>query len=257
MYEDFANAADRLPFAGGRSNRAGDLRPGIARGRRKLRGRLRTRARFLSPPATGSPDDRDVQMVKGMTHLADRARLEAATHDWPCTVEFAAGSESTYVHVLRNGFWYGIRMSSHLAVYGCSRDYAQLILPKSLSDRSLRAAADVIASQVCAGGLVVAAPQDVRREMLLAEVLGADGGLHETDDGVIWKWSAKQRAWQRMDHGSDESCEPPFIPRQALSTGESAAIRHRMNQREKWVASERGVEVQRTQASTDCCFEVS
>ncbi|MEM6979563.1 MAG: hypothetical protein AAF539_07815 [Planctomycetota bacterium] len=187
-------------------------------------------------------------IIEATSRLADIARTASALRGWRMIVEFASGSESTYLHINRGAVqpWYGLRISAHRPAYACSQDYQQLELSKLVSNDQFSRAREVTLQFIVSGTVVVANPHDVRAEIWRQEIIDADGVIVKTDDAQRWRWNGPLGLWQRMTScDSDDSSNQPIssrslppvsTPRQPVRTLRAAAIRHRINQREKWAA---------------------
>lgn len=196
------------------------------------------------PPPSG-------EVLHAMRRLSESAQGYAAMAGYPMIVERAGGSESTYLHIRREGFWFGIRMSTHRPAYQCSLDYDQVLFQNEDCDVASENIFEHLRQHVLYGGSVVADPSEVRRQIIIAEIQGADGVIRELN-GVDWSFDATSMCWrcdgQTANEGSEITRVPSFLPRAELSVGETAALRHRENQREKWVAAESGISPEQTTA---------
>lgn len=253
--EDMGSAASRLSFGwdesgdsiSSSSDRVG--RPGMHVGvGRRMRGRLKSsgqkvkrRGVIMSPPSG--------EVLHMLRRLSESAQGYAAMAGYPMIVERAGGSESTYLHIRREGFWFGIRMSTHQPAYQCSLDYDQILFQNEDCDVASDNIFEHLQQQILDGGSVVADPSEVRRQIIIAEIQGADGVVRELN-GVDWSFDAASMCWQCDCHAANEGSEitrvPSFLPRAGLSVGETAALRHRENKREKWAAAESGISPEQT-----------
>lgn len=195
----------------------------------------------MSPPSG--------EVLGVLRRLSDSAQGFAAMAGYPMIVERAGGSESTYLHIRREGFWFGIRLSTHRPAYQCSQDYDQILFQNEDCDVASEIIFEHLQRHVLHGGSVVADPSEVRRQITIAEIQGADGVVRELD-GVDWWFDAASMCWQCDDPAASQGREvtrvPSYLPRTELSVGETATLRHRENKREKWTAAESGVSSDQT-----------
>ena len=206
------------------------------------------------PPAANMNSGGGLALAEAVTYLADLARSVAADRGHVCIVEFAGSSESTYVHVRRPSVettfetpprprhetWFGIRISAHPAKYACSGDYEQVLLSRSPGVDEVHRAAGVLIEAMRHGGRPVAEPHRVRGELWAAQVAAAIGQMATMIRGereIVWTWQGIDRRWQT--EADDPGPPPTTIPRVQLDTATTAAIRHRVNRREAWAATER------------------
>ena len=247
--EDLTSAATRLPFGGQREDRPSAGPPGI-HGRRAIVRRGRPTGVPASPTVrTVRPRPLPRRTVDLIRRLVDIGRCAATVAGYDTIVETAAGSESTYLHVKRDGWWFGIRVSTHAAVYGCSIDYDQITVPRvedaSESDQGwdrFDEVASVLRANAVTGGSVVADPIHVRQQILRAEMDAADRSTHIDEQGEF-RFDSATATWHRVQ---GEGQPPGFVPRGVLNTAATAAIRHRENAREKFAAAELGIAARHT-----------
>ncbi|MEM6692536.1 MAG: hypothetical protein AAF664_24110 [Planctomycetota bacterium] len=239
---------EELPSFSDKTKRPSKGRVGVHRGSGRRR---RIAPMPLVRPAastTSTVSEDSTSLAEAVTFLSEVAKTEAAKHGYVCIVEFAGGSESTYIHVRRTqqdqkSVWYGIRISAHLAKYACSSDYEQLLLSNKPSQTELNQAAEKITSLVLQGGRPVAEPHLIRSQIWEAQVNGAKGErattVHEGKT-VAWIWQGADNGWvaEAPDDLDIKTATPTWIPRVQLDTATTAAIRHRINRREAWAADE-------------------
>lgn len=104
------------------------------------------------------PSSRWLIALDQMLHAA---ALEAECCGYELVLERSDRSEARYLHVCRQGTWFGIRIATHLPVYACSRDYSQIITSRvPLSDERAYYVR-LMREKVRDGGRIVANPQCV------------------------------------------------------------------------------------------------
>ncbi|MFK7737260.1 MAG: hypothetical protein AB8B50_14595 [Pirellulaceae bacterium] len=89
------------------------------------------------------------------------AESVAEEHGYRMVLERSDRSEARYLHICRNGTWFGIRIATHLPVYACSRDYAQLVTSLEPGPTERRFFMRFIWEKVSHGGRVVANPTQI------------------------------------------------------------------------------------------------
>ena len=293
--QDLGSAASRLPF-GWDDDGSGELnlpsaskmpsavgRPGVRAGAVRRRGRIARVKPFNRPAAAiqrreanpgSTPGERARASIR---YLADLGRAVAGKLGYPCVVEEAGGSESTYLHIEREGWWYGIRISTHPPAYACSYDYEPLLLPVDRIDVDRAEFESRVRHLAASGGWIVASPAEVQRSVD-QESLAMRQGCSVNDGQMVWRFDADRVDWVCVGRSTsvedgvceslelDQACDqtealdqtepldqpdrfdqlgPPWIPTSHLSAAQIAAIRHRCHWREKWSASQCGVEPSR------------
>lgn len=173
---------------------------------------------------------------------AGAAAAEAA--GLTCVVELSPGSESTYLHTLRGGTWYGVRVSCHEPAYDCSKDYEQVRLPEPLTDESLAEVIATLGQRVVHGGDVVADPAEVAVAVEKIAAVMADGRVYRDTDGTNWRWSADDEAWDVRGRfwGDAEPTPPTHRPHASVSSRIRCQVRHSHNANAKWAAEGGGSE---------------
>jgi|GEM_PF-123921 len=149
----------------------------------------------LSLPQRTQNDGIREELVRAFRRMAQNSGYE--NH-----VAQSHRSESTYLRILRNGHWFGLRISSHEAVYSASADFEQLIVPVSkLCPEDFRSRAHAhVRRYLTHGGRVVASPQ-------------------ETEAAIRQCFLSTS-----VDHR-----------KRLPSTAEICAVRHQLNERARWV----------------------
>lgn len=243
-------------------------RPGFCYGRSRRRGgRTAAGSSARSSRRVDTTIPRDVETT--LRGLCWFARCIAASRGHAVIIERAGGSESTYIHVRRRHdggppFWFGIRLSTHAAVYACSHDYAQMLLPKphhtdpvanittTYEPSTYEPAVDwadfrsVLADEICQGGLVVADPAEVRRQIDWESIRTCRGEIW-SNGAADYRFEIDPLGWRAIgDPDTANDYDLPF-PQSSLSVGQTASIRHRENWREKWVAATQGVPAELTE----------
>ena len=96
------------------------------------------------------------------TRLIAEAGLGAAeAAGLVCHLERSPTSESLYLHTKRGGYWYGVRISCHEAVYDCCLDYEQLMVEDPPLTEAIEAGSESASQMVLEGNHVVADPAEV------------------------------------------------------------------------------------------------
>lgn len=146
--------------------------------------------------------------------------------------EQSRNSESRYLHVLRHGVWYGLRVSCHQPVYDCCRDYEQLLLSESPDSSEVTAACAVAAASAVEGGGVVADPADVAVAIEKISSVLNDGRTFRDDDGLRWRWSSDESRWELACRywGDESQLRPPTEPPSSRVTDRiRSQVRHSQN----------------------------
>ncbi|MEN0110108.1 MAG: hypothetical protein AAF805_05245 [Planctomycetota bacterium] len=190
----------------------------------------------MSDQVTAPPLDRQ----QATTLVAESGESVAADAGLPCVTQRSPGSESTYLHVLRDGWWRGVRVSCHAAVYDCCIDYAQVRLPEEADAESVRLASERVRRLVTDGGAVVADPAVVDDAIRRIGAALCDGRRYRDTAGVRWRWSSEQTAWRRVSlcRGDDEPAPPTHRPALVVSPRIGCSVRHAQNVAAKWAYDE-------------------
>ena len=96
---------------------------------------------------------------------------------YPYHVERSHPTESVYVRVMRDGHWFGLRISAHDPAYDCSADFQQLMVPEQAAGEELQQSARrEIDRFVQSCGRVVADPFEVQEAIQEAFLEARSGG---------------------------------------------------------------------------------
>lgn len=184
-------------------------------------------------PLSRDPLDRDGATLQ--VALAGNAAAEAAGYTY--VLEPSLHSESRYLHVQRDGVWYGVRVSCHEAVYDCCRDYAQLLIAEPPTLEVLASATETVQQLVQSGGEVVADPAAVAVAIEKIAAVLCDGRAYRDDDGLRWRWLAEEGRWElACRYWGDESAltPPKHRPSAVVSARIRCQVRHSQNVAAKW-----------------------
>lgn len=184
------------------------------------------------------PSNTDNPREQATARVARAGATAAEAAGLSCVVELSPGSESTYLHTLREGTWYGVRVSCHEPAYDCSKDYEQVHLPESLSDEVLAELIETVERLVVNGGDVVADPAEVAAAVEKIAAVMADGRVYRDADGTAWRWSADEEAWDVRGRfwGDAEPTPPTHRPHASVSSRIRCQVRHSHNANAKWAA---------------------
>lgn len=187
-------------------------------------------------PETTPPFARN-QATERVLLAGERAALAAG---YRCVCERSPGSESAYLHVERNGVWYGVRVSCHAPAYDCSIDYEQLRLQEPPAEEAVSAAEALIAERALTGGSIVADPAVVDERIAQIASVMADGRVYRDADGTRWLWSADEEAWVlRGRHwGESEPSPPRHRPHPSVSARIRCQVRHSENVNARWASEQ-------------------
>ncbi|MEM9354701.1 MAG: hypothetical protein AAGB04_00680 [Pseudomonadota bacterium] len=177
-----------------------------------------------------SPEHR----IDPVTQLLAVARLEIGRCNVESVVEYSDRSEAVYVHVQRAEHWYGIRIACHQAVYACSLDYQQIVLPSDSNQLHIEKAAPRLTKAIRDGNAIVANPAEVRELIEYTRQRQAHGWKTVDSNGTRWRWNGLMRSWQPEQLDSFSASPPKFQPRAPLSHLECSSLRHRLNLIAKW-----------------------
>ena len=194
-----------------------------------------------STPTSQDPIHRDGATLH--VALAGNAAAEAA--GYTCVLEPSLHSESRYLHVERDGVWYGVRISCHEAVYDCCRDYAQLMISEPPTPEVLARAIETVQHLVLSGGEVVADPAAVAVAIGKIAAVLCDGRTYRDDEGLRWRWIADEERWElACRYWGDESVlvPPTHRPSAVVTARIRCQVRHAQNVTARWSA-EAGSEI--------------
>ena len=184
------------------------------------------------------------------------ATLECVELGGRYEIERSDRSEAFYVKVFRDdhvgGHWWGTRVASHLPVYACSQDGAQVHVPRFVPDRAaLRDAERELTRHVRSGGRVVADPHEVREALFAAFREARDGREVAGPAGTRWRWREAALRWRLVSVDGVPAADVPgdlrrlaarFAPAEAptarVPPREQSAVRHRLNRRARWAWEE-------------------
>lgn len=181
-------------------------------------------------PVTAPPIDRQ----QATARVAEAGEAAAAAAGLRCVTQRSPGSESTYLHVLRDGWWRGVRISCHAAVYDCCIDYAQLRLPDTPCSESVANASERVRTLVVAGGEVIADPSVVNAAIERLAAVLCDGRRYRDAAGVRWRWTAADQAWRRDGVGRVVATPPVHRPCSLVSPRICCQVRHAANVNARW-----------------------
>ena len=206
------------------------------------------------------PDAPGREPVDAIAYLHAVAVLECARAGRPYRIERSDRSEAFYVKVFRpepgGSYWRGVRVASHLPVYECSRDSAQIHVPRQApAPDDLAAAEEELKRQIRTGGAVVADPDEVREALFAAFRELRDGSERPGPAGTRWRWDERRLRWKltAVDGAPAATLDrplrrrlarfaPPDAPDVHLGPREQSAIRARLNARARWAwEEERGL----------------
>ncbi len=150
------------------------------------------------------------------------------------------------------GHWWGVRVASHLPVYRCSQDDAQVHVPRRVADPDeLRDAERALVEHIRSGGRVVADPHEVREALFAAFRDKRDGTERDGPAGSRWRWRERTLRWRLLAVDDAPAAEapadlrraiarfaPPDAPAVRLTPREQSAVRHRLNARARWAYEE-------------------
>lgn len=154
-----------------------------------------------------------------------------------CVTERSPGSESVYLHLLRDGVWRGLRISCHAPAYDCCHDYEQLLLRPACSRHSISMALRRVAARVRSGGRVVADPQAVSAAIGRLALQLSDGRLYRDRRGNRWRWDGSGESWSPLGAARTVAGPPPeHTGLRPLSPRVRCEIRHAMNVTACWEA---------------------
>ena len=172
-------------------------------------------------------------------------------------IERSDRSEAFYVKVFRDGAagpgtWFGTRVASHLPVYRCSQDPAQIHVPRTVADPAELADAERrLVREIRAGGRPVADPDEVREALFAAFREQRDGAERPGPAGTRWRWRERTLRWKLTSVDGVPAADvpdgvrravarfaPPDAPDGRLAPREQSAIRHRLNARARWAYDE-------------------
>jgi len=132
--------------------------------------------------------------------LVQLARQEARARHCQLSIEYSHPTEAVYLRLLRQGYWFGLRVATHKPAYACSSDFQQLLLPVVADGPEIvEYARQTVRQFVHHGGNVVADPHEVQQEI---------------QSLFISRSTATRHRWPR--------------------TAEVCAVRHRLNVRAAW-----------------------
>jgi hypothetical protein len=192
----------------------------------------------VNHPTDPSPEPSTAVGRDEATLLVAQAGEAAATAaGLVCVLEVSPHSESRYLHVERDGFWYGVRISCHEAVYDCCRDYAQLMISEPPTPEVLANAVKTVQQLVLSGGEVVADPAAVAVAIEKIAAVLCDGRTYRDDDGLRWKWVADEERWELACRywGDEAALVPPTHRPSAVVTARiRCQVRHTQNVTARW-----------------------
>ena len=177
-------------------------------------------------------------------------------------IERSDRSEAFYVKLFRpeadpgggGGAWWGTRVACHSPVYACSRDYAQIHVPRTVAHPDeLAGAKRALLRVIRTGGEPVADPDEVAEALFAAFRARRDGAERDGPAGTRWRWAERTLRWRLTAVDGVPAAAvptdlkrslarfaPPDAPDGRLPPREQSAIRHRLNRRARWAREECG-----------------
>lgn len=186
------------------------------------------------PPTTAGRDE----ATRLVAQAGETAAIAAGL---ACVVERSHGSESRYLHVCRDGVWYGLRVSCHEAVYDCCLDYEPLLLGDPPTAEVIATASESAAQRAVSGGAVVADPAEVAAAIDKIAAVLCDGRVYRDDDGLRWRWIADEERWDLACRfwGDESTLQPPaHRPSTTVTARIRCQVRHSQNVAARWAVEE-------------------
>ncbi|TWT99346.1 hypothetical protein Pla108_02830 [Botrimarina colliarenosi] len=190
-------------------------------------------------PESEPPTPLDRHEATRRVVLAGQAAADAAGLE--CVLENSLNSESRYLHVCRDGVWYGLRVSCHEAVYDCCQDYEQVRLSERPDEAAITEATQRAEHGVLRGGDVVANPADVAVAIDKIAAVLCDGRTYRDDDGLRWRWRSEAASWELACRywGDETQLSPPsHRPAATVTARIRCQVRHAQNVAARWAFEE-------------------